>query len=67
MKIVRQITVNVGRKEDCIANLKVFYGIDNENHVSRSSGIFYTWVVQRFGEKLVLECEKELGVNAYDR
>ena len=51
-------------KEDCIDCLKVYYGIPPyDKHTSRSSGSFYHYVKEKYGKKLVIECEKELKID----
>jgi len=45
----------------CYEDLECFYGIPPyEDHVSRSSMVFYDWIVIKYGKETVSKCEKAL-------
>ena len=52
------------KKNNCIEDLKVYYGIEPYfDHVSHQSGFYYQWLKIKYGKQLIKKCEEELGVS----
>lgn len=48
-------------KSKCLDDMRAYLGLPPyAHHVSRDSGVFYSWCIKKYGEELMEECIEEL-------